>query len=173
MPAIELPDGRWMTDTTKMIQWLNLKFQRIKSFPKIQSSFCSLLEDWADEWWWRTAMHYRWHYSEGAHFASRHLAEEVLGSVPLPIWMKNIFTRRQNGYTTGDGITKENLKTVEGDFLKLLENLNNIFEEKFLFGNRPSIADIGFSGPFFRHFALDPVPLEIIRQGSLRFELGK
>ena len=56
-------------------------------------------------------------------------------------------------------------KTVEDDFLKLLENLNNIFEKrKFLFGNRPSIADIGFSGPFFRHFALDPVPLEIIRQ---------
>jgi hypothetical protein len=81
--------------------------------------------------------------------------------------MKKIFlTRRQRkGYTTGDGITKENLKTVEDDFLKLLENLNNIFESrKFLFGNRPSIADIGFSGPFFRHFVLDPVPLEIIRQ---------
>ena len=73
--------------------------------------------------------------------------------------------RQRNGYTTGDGITKENLKTVEDNFLKLLENLNNIFEKrKFLFGNYPSIADIGFSGPFFRHFALDPVPLEIIRQ---------
>ena len=57
------------------------------------------------------------------------------------------------------------MKTVEDNFLKLLENLNNIFEKrKFLFGNYPSIADIGFSGPFFRHFALDPVPLEIIRQ---------
>ena len=169
MPAIELPDGRWMTDTTKMIQWFESKIPENKIIPEnsVQAFFAFLLEDWADEWWWRTAMHYRWHYSEGAHFASRHLAEELLSSVPIPIWMKKIFlTRRQrNGYTTGDGITKENLKTVEEDFLKLLENLSNIFEKrKFFFGNRPSIADIGFSGPFFRHFALDPIPLEIIRQ---------
>jgi hypothetical protein len=26
------------------------------------------------------------------------------------------------------------------------------------------LADIGFSGPFFRHFGLDPVPAEIMRQ---------
>ena len=36
--------------------------------------------------------------------------------------------------------------------------------ENFYSAISPSIADIGFSGPFFRHFALDPVPLEIIRQ---------
>ena len=169
MPAVELPDGRWMTDTTKMIQWFedNLPGKKIIPEDPIQAFFALLLEDWADEWWWRTAMHYRWHYAEGAHFASRHLAEELLSSVPLPIWIKKIFlTRRQrNGYTIGDGITKENVKTIEDNFLNLLENLNNIFEKRnFIFGNRPSIADIGFSGPFFRHFALDPVPLEIIRQ---------
>ena len=26
-------------------------------------------------------------------------------------------------------------------------------------GDRPSLADIGLSGPFFRHFGLDPAPL--------------
>ncbi len=106
MPAVELPDGRWMTDTTKMIQWFESKIPENKIIPEdpVQAFFAFLLEDWADEWWWRTAMHYRWHYSEGAHFASRHLAEELLSSVPLPIWMKKIFlTRRQrNGYTTGE-----------------------------------------------------------------------
>jgi hypothetical protein len=28
----------------------------------------------------------------------------------------------------------------------------------------PSLADIGFSSPFFRHFALDLIPAEIIRE---------
>ena len=43
--------------------------------------------------------------------------------------------------------------------------MQDIFSNRpFLLGDRPSLADIGFSGPFFRHFALDPVPLEIIRQ---------
>ena len=29
MPAVELPDGRWMTDTTKMIQWFENEFSVI------------------------------------------------------------------------------------------------------------------------------------------------
>ncbi len=30
MPAVELPDGRWMTDTTKMIQWFESKIPENK-----------------------------------------------------------------------------------------------------------------------------------------------
>lgn len=112
-------------------------------------------------------MHYRWHYAEGAEFASRHLAEELLGSVPAPIWIKKLVLQRRqrSGYTTGDGITPINIESVEANFKTLLKNLENIFTNRpFILGDRPSLADIGFSGPFFRHFALDPVPLEIIRQ---------
>ena len=65
MPAVVLEDGRWMTDTTKMIQWFEKETDKFKVLPKdpVQAFFCFLLEDWADEWWWRTAMHYRWHYT--------------------------------------------------------------------------------------------------------------
>ena len=66
MPAVELPDGRWMTDTTKMIQWFENELQENTILPKdpVQSFVCFLIEDWADEWWWRPAMHYRWHYKK-------------------------------------------------------------------------------------------------------------
>ena len=68
MPAVILEDGRWMTDTTKMIQWFEDQIKENKTVPKdpVQAFICYLIEDWADEWWWRTAMHYRWHYDEGA-----------------------------------------------------------------------------------------------------------
>jgi hypothetical protein len=81
MPAVVLPDGRWMTDTTMMIQWFESKFQHSSIIPKdpVQAYICFLIEDWADEWLWRPAMHYRWHYKEGANFASDHLAKELLG----------------------------------------------------------------------------------------------
>ena len=61
MPAVVLPDGRWMTDTTKMIQWFESKFENSSILPKnpVQNFICLLIEDWADEWWWRPAMHYR------------------------------------------------------------------------------------------------------------------
>ena len=79
--------------------------------------------------------------------------------------MKYMQYRQRSGYTTGDGIRSSNVEAVESDFIKLLNNLENIFKNRnFIFGERPTLADIGFSGPFFRHFALDPVPLKIIKR---------
>jgi len=169
MPAVVLNDGRWMTDTTKMIQWFESNYPQNTIIPNdaSQAFLCFLIEDWADEWWWRPAMHYRWFYEEGARFASWHLADEILGDMPLPKWFKRryIQNRQRNGYTSGDGIDNLNFRYVEQDFLNLLKILEDIFSSrKFLFGSKPSLGDIGLSGPFFRHFALDPVPLEIIKQ---------
>lgn len=169
MPVLQLPDGRWMTDTTKIIQWFENEQPTPALLPSnpVLAFLCYLLEDYADEWLWRPAMHYRWYYDEGAHFASRHLADEHLGSIPVPGALKRAFMRyrQRSGYTRGDGIHAGAVAGVEAIFLRLLEQLETIFAERpFLLGDRPTLADIGFSGPFFRHFALDPVPLEIIRQ---------
>ncbi|AQA19264.1 glutathione S-transferase [Halioglobus japonicus] len=169
MPAVELPDGRWMTDSTVMIQWFEKEVPGSGVIPDdpVLRFVSLLLEDWADEWWWRPAMHYRWHYPEGARFASFHLATEVLGGLPLPVWAKRrmMVHRQRSGYTEGDGIRPESVAGVEAGVMRLLGQLEGIFSHRpFLLGDRPSLADIGFSGPFFRHFALDPVPLEILRQ---------
>ncbi|WP_240732861.1 glutathione S-transferase [Halioglobus maricola] len=169
MPAVQLDDGRWLTDSTKMIEWFEAQQDTPGVLPAdpVQAFLCLLLEDWADEWWWRPAMHYRWHYAEGARFASYHLADEVLGGMQGPQWLKALVLRRRQrgGYTTGDGITAENVAAIEADVANLLGHLQGIFSARpFLLGDRPSLADVGFSGPFFRHFALDPVPLELIRQ---------
>ncbi|PLW68441.1 glutathione S-transferase family protein [Pseudohalioglobus lutimaris] len=169
MPALQLGDGRWMTDSTKIIQWFETQYPQHGVIPHdpVQAFVCLLIEDWADEWWWRPAMHYRWYYPEGAHLQSRHLADELMGDMRLPGYLKrNMIRRRQRGgYTTGDGMTAANVAGVEAMFLRLLAQLQAIFSARpFLLGERPSLADIGLSGPFFRHFALDPVPLEIIRK---------
>lgn len=171
MPAVQLGDGRWMTDSSKIIQWFEAQYPHNGVTPTdpMQAFFCLLLEDWADEWWWRPAMHYRWYYPEGAHLQSRHLAEELMSSMSLPGFIRRSMLRRRqrNGYTTGDGMTAANVPGVEAMFARLLAQLQAIFSDRpFLFGDRPSLADIGLSGPFFRHFALDPVPLEIIRQSA-------
>jgi len=169
MPALLLADGRWMTDTTKMIQWFEEAYPEHPIIPAdpLQRFFSLLLEDYADEWLWRPAMHYRWYYPEGAYLQSRHLVDELTAGVRLPGIVKrwNLRKRQRDGYTVGDGITQDCVSGVEAIFLRTLEQLQAIFEKRpFLFGERPSLADVGFSGPFFRHFALDPVPLEVIRQ---------
>lgn len=169
MPALLLGDGRWMTDTTAIIQWFETEFPTPAVIPgdPLQRFFSLLLEDYADEWLWRPAMHYRWYYPEGARYASSHLARELGAQVPAPSFLKRwIITRRQrNGYTVGDGIREDQVPGVEAIYHRTLAQLEAIFRSRpFLLGDRPSLADIGFSGPFFRHFALDPVPAQIMRQ---------
>jgi len=163
-----LPDGRWMTDTTAMIQWFESEYPETPIVPDdpLQAFVCYLLEDWADEWWWRPAMHYRWYYPEGARFASGHLAREVMGGVHLPLFMKRAMlrVRQRNGYTRGDGIGPDAVLGIEIDVANLFSQLERIFSVRpFLFGDRPTLADVGFAGPFFRHFALDPIPLQRLR----------
>jgi glutathione S-transferase len=117
MPALQLGDGRWMTDSTKIIEWFEQVFPETSVVPldPVQGFISLLLEDYADEWLWRPAMHYRWHYPEGAHHSSRHLVGELAGSIPLPGFLKRwaMRMRQRNGYTTGDGINADNVKGVE------------------------------------------------------------
>jgi len=168
MPAIQLADGRWLTDSSKIIEWFETQSPGRALIPDdpVQAFFCFLIEDYADEWLWRPAMHYRWHYPVGAQFASRTIVDEMSSGVPLPGAFKRLWiTQRQRRYfTAGDGITPKNVEGVERIYLRLLEQLQAIFEQRdFILGGRPSLADIGLAGPFFRHFAFDPVPLEILR----------
>jgi glutathione S-transferase len=169
MPAVELADGRWLSDSTPVIQWFEAELALPAVIPQapLLRFFSLLLEDYADEWLWRPAMHYRWYYTPGARFASTHLASEIGRDVPLPdfILRRLLIRRQRGGYTVGDGVTPDQVPGVEAIFLRTLEQLEAIFRRRpFLLGDRPSLADIGFSGPFFRHFTLDPVPAEIIRQ---------
>jgi glutathione S-transferase len=169
MPAVALGDGRWMTDSTAIIHWFETAFPTPVITPSnpLQRFFSLLLEDYADEWLWRPAMHYRWHYSAGARYASGHLADELAADVPLPAVVKRrvITLRQRNGYTTGDGISRGAVVGVEAIYHRTLHHLETILcRRPFLLGNTPSLADIGFSGPIFRHFALDPVPAQIMRQ---------
>ena len=169
MPAVTLGDGRWMADTTPMIRWLEEQQPDPQVIPRdpLQRFFCLLLEDYADEWLWRPAMDHRWFTAEGAYLQSRHITEELLTEIRLPEFMKRFFIRRRQrgGYTEGDGVTRNNRAQVEHIYLRELDWLEAVLRKRpYLLGEAPSLADIGFMGPFFRHFSQDPVPAEIMRQ---------
>jgi len=169
IPAVMLADGRWMTDTTPMIAWLE---QQLPAPPLLPSDpeqrfFSLLLEDYADEWLWRPAMHFRWYDDEGAMHLSRHIANEILHDIPLPAWLRRLYFRRRQrgGYTNGDGINADNRLQVEAIYHNNLAWLSDILQQRpYLLGNSPSLADIAFMGPMFRHFSQDPEPAEIMRQ---------
>jgi glutathione S-transferase len=155
--------------STPIIEWFETEFPESPIIPQDpeQAFFCQLLEDYSDEWLWRPAMHYRWHYQQDAFLLGRKIAGELLFDIPLPqVVMAFLFRRRQRvGFTVGDGIHKGNIEGVEAIFLNVLQQLQAIFEKRpYLLGDKPSLADIAFSGPFFKHFGVDPTASLIIRE---------
>jgi len=169
MPAVELPDGRWMTDTTPILEWLETARPEPEVIPRdpLQAFASRLLEDYADEWLWRPALHYRWSYAADAHLLSRRIADEMLGPMPLPGAAKRWLIRRRQcrRYVKGDGVTPETRAHVEGIYLRTLDALESIFRTRsFLLGGRPTLADFGFFASMFRHFSLDPTPSSLMRE---------
>jgi len=169
VPGLQLADGRWLTDSTPIIAWLDERYPDPGVIPRdpVLAFFSRLLEDYADEWLWRPAMHYRWDYPEGAFHLSRVLVDEAARDVPLPGFVIRylIRSRQRALFTKGDGVSSATWDHVEKIYLDSLAQLGAIFETRpYLLGTRPSLADFGFFGPMFRHFAMDPPSARIMRE---------
>jgi len=169
VPGLLLADDRWFTDTTPIITWLDARYPDLEIIPRdpVLAFFSRLLEDYADEWLWRPAMHYRWDYPLGADHMSRVLIDEVAADVKLPKFIKRHITvsRQRAIFTKGDGVSPATWNHVEKIYLDTLKHLEAILKTRpYLLGTRPSLADFGFFGPAFRHFAQDPVSGRIMRE---------
>jgi glutathione S-transferase len=168
MPAVQLDDGRWMSDSTPIIAWLEAQQDAPSVYPHDPALrfVALLLEDYADEWLWRPAMHYRWSYLQDRQHASGLLADEQVTRLRIPRAVKRfMLVRRQlGGFVRGDGVDEATWDHVEQGYLNALDRLEAIFaQRRFLLGDTPTIADFGLMGPMLRHFGQDPTPAEIMR----------
>ncbi len=169
MPVAKLEDGRWLSDSTPILAWLDARQDAPSIYPGDPALrfVALLLEDYADEWLWRPAMHYRWSFRPDRWYVSGALADELLGPMPLPRFAKQcLLIRRQLwGFVRGDGVTRATRAHVEQGYLTALEALETVFaRRRFLLGDSPTVADFGLMGPMLRHFGQDPTPAEIMRR---------
>ncbi len=170
MPVVRLADGRWMTDTTPMIAWLETQQDAPSIYPADPAlNFIALLiEDYGDEWLWRPAMHYRWSYRRDRQHAAEFLYEELIrGVLPLPRFLAlNRLKRRQRGaFVRGDGVKEKTRYHADRTYLTALDLMQALLVHRpFLLGKSPTIADFGMMAPMFRHFSQDPTPAEIMRE---------
>ncbi|MEZ5181258.1 MAG: glutathione S-transferase family protein [Acidimicrobiales bacterium] len=170
IPAIELDDGRWLTDSTPIIAWFDAHHARWPVTPaEPVARFLSLLvEDFADEWLWRPAMHYRWSYAPDRFHRGIRLATEMGAGArgrtpPLAAARRAVAQRQLGTFVRGDGVDETTRRHVDDAYLRVLDRLQPILAERpHLLGERPSLVDIAFMGPMFRHFALDPTPARLM-----------
>lgn len=171
VPAVELADGRWLTDSTPIIRWFEAQHPAAPVYPTDPAArFLSLLvEDFADEWLWRPAMHYRWSYPEDRFTRGTRLAAEMAQGgdrgIPLPLRRKLIQQRQIGTFVRGDGVEPATRDHVDQAYLRVLDRLEPVLQRRpYLLGERPSLADIAFMGPMLRHFAQDPTPAHIMAE---------
>jgi len=169
MPVVELEDGRWMTDSTPMLAWLDGEQNGPSIYPVDPAlRFAAMMiEDYADEWLWRPAMHYRWSYRNSRDYAAQAIYEDIVKpqkSYPRWLAIRMIKKRQLNGFVKGDGVNDRSRDHADQTYLKSLDLMEAIFAKRpFLLGDTPTIADFGMMGPMFRHFSMDPHPAEIMR----------
>ena len=170
--AVQMPivddDGTWMSDTTPIIMHLETQYRTNPVLPKdpVVGFIAHLIEDYGDEWLWRSAMYYRWWHDYDRQLASNVLTDEVMGHIKLPRWMKlRMIVRRQvRHYVKRDGVTETTRPHIEQSYHNALAAMTAMLENRpFLLGNAPSLADFGMMGPMFRHYGQDPTPEEIMR----------
>ena len=168
MPQLELPDGRWMTDTVRIIDALETEWPQPTLTPSDPACafMAGLIETYADEHLWRPALYYRWAFAEDARLMSGRLARGMLRDIPGPPALRRlaILWRQRARYLRGEGVTSANRAAIEADYLDLLAALEPVLSRRdWLMGDAPTRADIGLFGPLYRHFHCDPTPGRIMR----------
>ncbi|WOE75802.1 glutathione S-transferase family protein [Alterisphingorhabdus coralli] len=168
MPIVECGDGRWMSDTTPILLQLEKEHPGSTIMPgnPVVNFIARLIEDYGDEWLWRSAMHFRWSYPYDRMLISNVLVDEVTQDVPAPRFLKRrrIERRQVKSYVERDGVTASTRPHVEQGYHRALANMTQMLATRsFLLGDAPSLADYGMMGPMFRHFGQDPTPVEIMR----------
>lgn len=169
VPVVRTAEGLWLQDSTPIIDWFEARHPEGRVIPDDphQAFFARLLEDYADEWLWRPALHYRWSFRPDAKLLGDRIATEVLRGMPLPRALRAWRMRRRQRavYVAGDGVRAQTRAHVESIYLDTLARLERILDgQRFLLGGRPGLADFGFFASMFRHFALDPTPGRIMRE---------
>lgn len=168
VPAVRTADGLWLTDSTLMIAWFEQQYSQCPVIPGDEATafLALLLEDYADEWCWRSAMYYRWRDEQNANYMGHRIAGELLGDIPLPAsWKARYFKRRQRRiYLYGDGLSANTEAAIADQFFSLSGALEAVLEQQpFLSGAQPGVTDFGFMGPYFRHYFCDPWPAKLMR----------
>lgn len=168
VPAVRMADGRWLFDTTPMLDWFEQQHPQPALTPDdpALAFVAALIEDYADEWLWRPAMWWRWEPVPTRLALGRRIAEIVnLPGIQKGAFARYFAHRQRRTWLWGDGVDKGNAAAVRDLYLRELETLQSVLSDQpYLFGDRPCAADFGYFASMFRHFGNDPDPAEVMRR---------
>lgn len=171
IPFVKTMNNEYAWDTTRVAEHLEYIHGNDKNFSSLLptdsvSLFLNyLIEDMSDEWLYRCATGTRWYFPENTTFASHDLALDssvgiYANGMGIPTWRMatNIADRVRTSCPPG-GFNETTRDSFVSEVLwPWMELLSTHFKTyPFLFGNRPSLADVAIFGGAAAHFAQDPL----------------
>lgn len=167
VPALRRDDGLWLCDTTPLLRWLDAEHPQRRLVPEdpYRAFLSKLVEDYCDEWQWRPAMFWRWAWPDNARYLGGRLGAELSQGTVHPAWAMGLYFRhrQQRIFLRGDGVCARNFEAIAALYPQALGWLEALLAgRRFLLGDRPSLVDIAWFGPMFRHYAQDPRPAALM-----------
>jgi glutathione S-transferase len=162
VPIVETPAGELMWDSTAMIHHLELRYPEPAVLPPdpVQRFLCYVVEDAADEWFYRPAVGSRWHFPENAAVGGWELARDIAVRMPVSCEQAHAAVGAHVLSSCPPlGVTPENVQRWVDDVLRpWLRVLGaHLASRPYLFGERPSLADFALFGGNAAHFTNDPL----------------
>jgi len=161
MPTVVTPEGRWLQDTSEIIDELERRFPEPAIVPTTptQRVAAYLLELHGDEWLPIVAMHTRWNYEANRRFAESEFGRYGFSMLPNAVSRRLAapIAKKMRSYRPVLGITDATVPGIESFAKDLIARLDaHLAVHPFLFGTRPSIADFALYGPLWAHVFRDP-----------------
>lgn len=167
IPLLVTPEGQGLQDSTPIIETLEAKIPEPSIHPDDPAlRFLSeLIEEYADEWGNKSMFHYRWSYPADAESASRRIASQIApdGSDDATVAKTAEGVRgRMVPRLSFVGSNEGTRDTIEASLRRILDTLEMHFVgRKYLFGDRPALADLGMWGQLYECWT-DPTPKALI-----------
>lgn len=168
IPVVEYPEGSFHNDSTPLIYDLEARHAARSVVPPdpARAFLAHLLEDFADEWLTKAMFGYRWLREVDQRQMSRWLAFDALkgGGLEQSQAYAEQFRARQVGRMAVVGCTEENFPLIEASTRMVLDALEaHVVDRHFLFGTRPSLAELGIYGQLSQ-LGVDPTPEAMMRK---------
>jgi glutathione S-transferase len=176
VPALELPDGGGMQDSTPIMEYLDARFPEPSVHPADPAlRFLSeLVEEFGDEWGNKWMFHYRWRRKRDIDTVSRRLAAEAFpqhAHGPEERAEAAQFFAERMGATSPSGgrgfavgSNDVTAPMIEEFFVVAIGLLDaHLSSRPFLFGTRPAFGDFGL-GHQLNQALMDPTAGDLLRQ---------
>ncbi len=164
IPVVTTDRDETLQDTPRIIERIEELVPSPAVIPTdaVVRTVSEIIQDFSDEALILPAMHFRWNFPEQREWITRDWTRHM-GSAAVKM------TERMSGSLPFLGITDKTRGAIDGWYDQLLNLMDShLAEQRFIMGNRISLADLALIGPFYPHLGRDPVPAARMRERAPR-----